>query len=58
MRSVTRKNENKTFMNVFDTTNKCHKLACMDSERLDFCAKSIFLQDLMKSSLKEQSDIK
>jgi hypothetical protein len=37
-------------MNVFDTTNKCYKLACMDNEKLDLCAKSIFLQDLMKSS--------
>jgi hypothetical protein len=45
-------------MNVFDTTKKCYKLECMDSKRLDLCAKSIFLQDLMKSSLKRQSDIK
>jgi hypothetical protein len=48
MRSVRRKNENKTFMNVFDITKKCYKLACME---LYFCAKSTFLQDLMKSSL-------
>jgi hypothetical protein len=39
-------------MNVFDTIKKCYKLACMDGVRLDLCAKSIFLQDSMKSSLK------
>jgi hypothetical protein len=30
LKSVTWKNKNKTFMNVFDTTKKCYKLACMD----------------------------
>jgi hypothetical protein len=29
MKRVTRKNENKTFMNIFDITKKCYKLECI-----------------------------
>jgi hypothetical protein len=31
LKSVTWENKSKTFMNFFDTTKKCYKLACMDS---------------------------
>jgi hypothetical protein len=31
LKSVIWKNKNKTFMNFFDITKKCYKLACMDS---------------------------
>jgi hypothetical protein len=30
LKSITWENKNKTFINVFDTTKKCYKLACMD----------------------------
>jgi hypothetical protein len=30
LKSVTWENKNKIFKNVFDTTKKCYKLACMD----------------------------
>jgi hypothetical protein len=31
MKSVTRKNEYKTFMNIFDITKKCYKLSYTDN---------------------------
>jgi hypothetical protein len=30
LKNITWENKNKTFMNVFDITKKCYKLACVD----------------------------
>jgi hypothetical protein len=34
MKSITWENKNKNFMNVFDVTEKCYKLACMDGVKI------------------------